>query len=127
MAKTLIKIESTDKRDIDLFFQLLPSVGIGVQRFSQKGNNVAMFQLDFKKLHQLVTNQRNITKQDTSINTSLISIVGLYRNSGMTFQEIGDKMNEEGYTNSRGNQLNKMQVNRLYKKYEEEQKKLLKK
>ena len=123
----IVHIESKDQEEIQLFFDLLSkSIAIELETFEAKGKHNAMFKLNFKKLQQLVTNQTNVTKQDVNINSTLIGVIGLYRSQGQTFQEIAKRMNKEGYKNSRNNALNKMQVSRLYKKYQEEAKAKLK-
>lgn len=128
MAKTIITIQSADKRDIDLFFDLIGErVGKRLQRFEAKGTHTAMFEIDFRELQKIVTNgNENVTKkQDLSKNSNLCAVVGLYRKSGLSFQKIADKLNAEGYTNSRNRKFNKMQVSRLYDKYMQETKKEL--
>ena len=88
-----------------------------------------MFTIDYRQLQKVVTNgNKNVTKkQDLSVNKSLIARVGLYRNKGLSYQKIADKLNNEGFRTSRRNKLNRMQVMRLYKQYQDEGKKLLKK
>ena len=123
-----VHIQSDNEEEIKLFFSLLSeSIAIELETFEAKGKHNAMFQLDFRELQKLVTNQTNVTKQDININSTLIGVIGLYRSQGQTFEEIAERMNKEGYRNSRNNKLNKMQVNRLYKKYQEEVKAKLKK
>lgn len=118
MAKTLITIQSTKKADLDLFFQLLGDrVGRGKQEWDKDGNHTCMFTLNFKELQRVVTNAKgNVTKkQDLSINKELIKRVKRYRKSGLSFQKVADKLNSEGFKNSRGNKLNRMQVCRMAK------------
>lgn len=67
------------------------------------------------------------TRQDNSKNIELSAVVGLYRTNGLSYQEIADKLNSEGRTNSRNKPFIKMTVQRLHKKYEAEQQRLLKK
>lgn len=55
-------------------------------------------------------------KQDLSINTRLVNEIEIYREMGDSYQQIADKLNADGYTNSRGNKLNSMQVKRLFDK-----------
>lgn len=130
MAKTIITIQSKDSRDIDLFFTLLGDrVGKGKKQFENDGTHTCMFTIDYRQLQKVVTNgNKNVTKkQDLSVNKSLIARVGLYRNKGLSYQKIADKLNNEGFRTSRRNKLNRMQVMRLYKQYQDEGKKLLKK
>lgn len=116
MAKTVITIQSTDERDIDLFFTLLgDKVGTEKKQWKNKRTHTCIFRLDFRELQKNVTNKKdNVTKkQNLSINKDLISRIELYRGNGLSFQRIADKMNAQGFKNSRGNKLNKMQVSRL--------------
>lgn len=64
-------------------------------------------------------------KQDKSKNVELVGLVGLYKSNGLSYQKIADKLNMDGYTNSRNNQFNKMQIKRLYDLYLKEQASLL--
>ena len=126
-----VKIQSNLKNDLELYFRLLPNVAIGVQEFEQDGTHTAMFTIDFKELHKVVTKKENVTitpnKQDLSVNANLVGLVGLYRNNGTSFQKIADRLNKDGYKTSRGGKLNKMQVSRLYEKYLKESNKKLEK
>ncbi|MFK7982595.1 MAG: hypothetical protein AB8G86_21635 [Saprospiraceae bacterium] len=61
-------------------------------------------------------------KQDLSINKELILVIRAYRKSGLTFQQIADRLNEKNFRNSRGNKLNTMQVKRLFDKHQKETK-----
>ena len=57
-------------------------------------------------------------KQDLEKNDKLSSLITLFRDTqGLSFQSIADALNNKGFTNSRGQQFNRMQVNRLYTKY----------
>jgi len=137
--KTVIKIQSKSKADIELFFELVPDVATkksSAKPFEVKGVYTSLFEVDFKGLQKNVTNKKknkNVTKkkkvlkQDTKKNVKLSGVVGLYRTSGLSYQKIADKMNKEGYTNSRGAKIDKQQVFRLYQKYQEEEIKLIKK
>lgn len=60
-------------------------------------------------------------KQDTRKNVELSAIIGLYHSSGLSLQSIAEKLNKEGRTNSRNKPFNKMTVQRLLKKYKQEQ------
>jgi len=140
--KTMIKIQSKDKADIELFLELVPNVATkksNTEPFEVKGVYTSLFEVDFKALHKNVTFKRkknnkknNVTKkkkvlkQDNKKNVKLSGVVGLYRTSGLSYQKIADKMNKEGYTNSRGSKIDKQQVFRLYQKYQQEEIKLLK-
>jgi len=139
--KTTIKIQSNSKEDIDLFFELLGGESISAspdcKPFEVKGTWTSLFEIDFKALHKNVTikNKKNknvtkrkrVLKQDTSKNPHLIGVAGLYASSGLSMAKIAEKMNKEGYKNSRGNEINKEQVQRWLKKYRDEEAKLLKK
>ncbi len=59
-------------------------------------------------------------KQDLSINKELILVIQAYRQNGLTFQQIADRLNEKNFRNSRGNKLNTMQVKRLFDKHKKE-------
>jgi len=138
--KTIIKIESKSKADIDLFFELLGGENISrspdASPFEVKGTWTSLFELDFKALQKNVTikNKKNknvtkrkrVVKQDISRNSYLAATAGLYASSGMSMQKIADKMNKDGHKNSRGNKINKEQVQRWLKKYRAEEAKLLK-
>lgn len=67
-----------------------------------------------KKLKK--TLKKYLPRQDLSINNDLISIIVQQKDKGKSYQKIADFLNKKGFTNSRGNELNSMQVNRLYKK-----------
>ena len=140
---TVIRIQSDDKESIDLFFELLGkgivAKGSDSESFEGGGVHTAIFKLDFKGLQKAVTikkkrKTKNVTKpqkrplkQDNKKNVKLTGVVGLYRSRGMSYQKIADKMNDDGYTNSRGLAICKQQVYRLYEKYKKEEIKLLKK
>lgn len=87
---------------------------------------IKLLQLDNEKLTADLKALK-YPKQDATKNSSLSATVGLYRSNGATFQEIADKLNADGHTNSRNNSFNKMTVQRLFKKYQSEQKQLLSK
>lgn len=77
---------------------------------------------EMKKLEQENTALKNELlkkgrKQDLSINKELILVIRAYRQSGLTFQQIADRLNEKNFRNSRGNKLNTMQVKRLFDKH----------
>jgi len=132
--KTVVRVQSEKKEDIDLYLELLSGSAKKINRFDVEGLYTATFRVDFRALHKIVTNKSNVTnikgkvkKQDTSINKELSALVGLYKSNGKSLQVIADKLNKDGFTNSRGNKINKEQVNRLYKKYKAEAEKGLKK
>ena len=141
IMKTIIKIQSESKADIDLFFELLGGENISrspdCSPFEVKGTWTSLFELDFKALQKNVTirnkKKKNVTKkkrlikQDISKNSFLSATAGLYASGGMSMQKIADKMNKEGHKNSRGNKINKEQVQRWLKKYRAEEAKLMKK
>lgn len=79
---------------------------------------------EIQRLNNIIEDLKK-PKQDKSKNAQLIALVGLYKNSGLSYQKTADKLNNEGYTNSRNNPLNKMQVKRLYDLYLKEQTVLL--
>lgn len=58
-------------------------------------------------------------KQNLAINDMLITKIKELKAKGLSFQKIADALNEEGYSNSRGNSLNAMQVSRLHKSQKE--------
>jgi len=140
IMKTTIKIQSDSKADIDLFFELLGGQNISrspdASPFEVKGTWTSLFELDFKALqknvtiknkkNKNVTNRKRIVKQDISKNSYLSATAGLYASSGLSMQKVADKMNKEGHKNSRGNKINKEQVQRWLKKYRAEEAKLLK-
>ncbi len=93
---------------------------------------------DYQKLEQLFQEMKKLEqenealkkellkkgrKQDLSINQELILVIRAYRQSGLTFQQIADRLNERNFKNSRGNKLNTMQVKRLFDKYQKEKEK----
>lgn len=139
--KTMIRIQSESKSDIELFFDLVEGVatkGSDTKPFEGGGVYTSVFEVDFKALHKNVTNKKKrkkkkvtkknkVLKQDNKKNVKLSGIVGLYRSRGMSYQKIADKMNEEGYTNSRNLKIGKQQVFRLYEQYKQEEVKLLSK
>ena len=125
-------ISNRGEEEIDLFFELLSKdIAINKSQFTKEadGEGHAIFDLDFKKLQKTVSNRRkNVTlKQNLSVNKTLIARIGLYRKNGLSFQKIADKLNAEGFLNSRKNKLNRMQVIRLHDKYLIEEKTKLKK
>lgn len=126
-----VHLISNKKDEIELFFTLLSkTIAINKTQFTKDDGEVhAIFDMDFKKLQRTVTNKRKkvTLKQDLSVNAKLAARVGLYRSNGLSFQKIADKMNREGFRNSRKNKLNKMQVQRFYKEYQKEVKSELKK
>ncbi len=135
---TVIRIQSDDKESIDLFFELLGkgivAKGSDSESFEGGGVHTAIFKLDFRGLQKVVKKRKKIKKtrsrvfkQDVRKNVKLSGVVGLYRSRGMSFQKISDKMNADGYTNSRGLKMNRQQVYRLYEKYKKEEIELLKK
>ena len=115
-----LHLQSNDERDIELFFELLsPNIAIGLNQFEVNSTKNATFRMNFRELQKCVTNPKNVTpilpKQDLSVNADLVEVIAAHRKAGLSFQEIAYRMNKEGYRNSRGNMLNKMQVSRLYK------------
>lgn len=133
--KTIIKIQSERKGDIELFFDLLDKSIVAKESdgepFFAGGTYTSIFELDFKALQKIVTFKKNIknvtkvVKQDNSKNVALSAVAGLYASNGMVMEKIAEKMNADGYTNSRGRKINKQQVFRLLKKYRKEEAKLL--
>lgn len=114
-----IHLQASNQQEITQFFELLsPSIATQLQEAKTSNEYHAIFELDFAALQQRIQRQRN--KQDVTVNKNLIGVIGLYRASGTSFQGIADKMNEEGYRNSRGLLLNKTQVRRLHQQYLEE-------
>ena len=137
-----IRIQSDNKEDIELFFDLIGTgivaKGSDAESFEGGGVHTSIFNLDFRGLQKAVTIKKskkasNVTKrnrvlkQDNKKNVQLVGIVGLYASRGMSMAAIAAKMNKEGYKNSRGNDFNKQQVFRLLKKYRQEEAKLLQK
>ena len=126
-----VHLISKNQAEVDLYFSLLSnSIAIDKTEFTHENGEIhTLFLMDFKKLQKTVTNKRKkvTLKQDLSVNTELVARVGLYRNGGLSFQKIADKMNAEGFKSSRKNKLNKMQVHRLYQDYRAEEQDELKK
>ncbi len=56
-------------------------------------------------------------KQDLSVNEILKAEIVLLKKKKYSYERIAERLNKKGYKNSRGNDLNKMQVNRLHKQY----------
>lgn len=111
-----IHLQASNQQEISQFFDLLsPSIATRLQESKTSNQYHATFELDFAALQQRIEQRRQ--KQDTTINKNLIGVIGLYRASGNSFQAIADKMNDEGYRNSRGRLLNKTQVRRLHQQY----------
>jgi len=134
MSKTIITLQSKDKRDLELFFDILdPSIAKGLKQWeSDKVNetgdkhkvHTSIFSLDFKALRKYLKEKRVEVevevevlkkKQDLSKNKALIEKIKEYREKGFSFSKIADEMNMEGLRNSRGNRFNKMTVSRLFK------------
>ena len=114
-----IHLQASNQQEITQFFELLsPSIATSLQESETSNEYHATFELDFAALQQRIEQRRR--KQDTTVNKNLIGVIGLYRASGNSFQAIADKMNNEGYRNSRGRLLNKTQVRRLHQQYLEE-------
>lgn len=119
----VIHANSKNRKEIEALLNLIPKRLFTKLTTFKKGNGLHCLrcEINLDGLEKAV----NAKKQDLKINTNLVGVIGIYRNAGMSFQDIANKMNEEGYTNSRGNALNKMQVSRLYKQYQIESKALL--
>ena len=122
MAKTIIKIESSRKGDIDTFFGILSDrVGDEIKRWDHAKGHTCVFELNFKELKKCVGDKKlivtkNVTvKQDNSKNKELAAKVKKYKDKGLSLAEIAAKLNSEGFTNSRGNEINRQQVYRLTK------------
>jgi len=126
MAKTIVTVQSKDKRDIELFFDLLgDNVGKGVKAWEHDGKHTSMFVFDFRALQKNLKSKRvneevKIVevevlkkKQDLTKNKELEKNIKKYRRKGLSFGKIADKMNAEGFRSSRGNKLNRMTVYRL--------------
>ena len=114
-----IHLQAKTQKEIAQFFELLsPSIATSLKESKTNNQYHTIFELDFAALQQRIEQRRK--KQDITINKNLIGVIGLYRVSGNSFQVIADKMNNEGYRNSRGRLLNKTQVRRLHQQYLEE-------
>ena len=114
-----IHLQAKTQKEITQFFELLsPSIATSLKESKTHNQYHTTFELDFAALQQRI--ERRNRKQDTTVNKNLIGVIGLYRAAGNSFQAIADKMNGEGYRNSRGLLLNKTQVRRLHQQYLEE-------